>query len=85
MTDVNDLPGAFSSPRGFVTEPEQFVIDLNVSGIIADEDNLNNLGSDDIYWSEIGGDIDVFYLDPNGSVYFNAPSDADTNVTIFLA
>lgn len=83
VTDVNDYPVLTLPPVVFVTEPEQFVIDLNVSGIIADEDNLNNSGSDDIYWSEIGGDVDVFYLDPNGSVYFNAPSDADTNVTIF--
>ena len=58
MTDANDYPVLTLPPVVFVTEPEQFVMTRTSSGIIADEDNLNNSGSDDIYWSEIGGDVD---------------------------
>ena len=61
-----------------------FVADLNQSAYIVDEDNYLGLGKDEIRWSKIGGaDEDLFYLDPNGSLYFRAPSDADGNSTSF--
>ena len=68
----------------FVAEPSTFVADLNQSAYIEDEDNYLGLGKDEIRWSKIGGaDEDLFYLDPNGSLYFRAPSDADGNSTSF--
>ena len=67
-----------------MAEPSTFVADLNQSAYIVDEDNYLGLGKDEIRWSKIGGaDEDLFYLDPNGSLYFRAPSDADGNSTSF--
>ena len=83
VTDGNDAPVISAPPTLFVTEPATYVADLNVSDYIFDEDNFEGGGKDSIYWIEAGGDTSTFYLDPNGTLYFEDPSDAESGTNTF--